>query len=233
MKYAYLYFLTLSVSLLFVNPILAEDNSQTTEEEDSITDFFSETETERMEKELIEIGLSKVNYYEKTNRMNVASASTFTTGSWSWRDGIICITESHVSVAFNNGHAGIMGIAPDYNMTYEANPASGVTICPGDYQSRFPGKNVWQVDVTSTDDGQDEAAAQWTRNRIGYSYGFPITLSNRSKFYCSHLIYAAFKDTANVDLDTSAFPGFIHPFELFASPETTVTYLRYYHDVTY
>lgn len=31
-------------------------------------------------------------------------------GSWSWRDGVICITDSYASSPlFNNGHAGIMG----------------------------------------------------------------------------------------------------------------------------
>lgn len=186
-----------------------------------------------MEKALIEIGLQKAGYYADRQQTQTVSTNSYTTGVWDWRDGLICITESNVTGAFNNGHAGIMGVAPDYYMTYEANPGSGVAAQNGNDPVRFNNKNVWQAGVTSTTVAQDAAAAQWARNQIGKPYGFPAALSNRSKFCCSHLVYAAYKDVTDVDLDTNSFPGFIHPFELFSSPETTVTYLRYLHEVTY
>lgn len=190
-------------------------------------------EVQRMEQNLVEIGLQKAGYYSSAMHTGNISTTQSITGVWDWRDGLICITESNVSGAFNNGHGGIMGVAPDYYCTYEANPGTGVSTKDGNYPNRFSGKNVWQVGVTNTTVAQDAAAAQWARNQIGQPYGFPVALSNRSKFYCSHLVYAAHKDVTGVNLDTSVFPGFIHPFELFASPETTVTYLRYLHEVTF
>ena len=47
-----------------------------------------------------------------------------TTGTWTWRDGVICVTDSYASVDwFNNGHAGIVAAAPYYRATIEANPS--------------------------------------------------------------------------------------------------------------
>ena len=221
-----------SIILLFKLPVFAEENDPFQDDGKTIYDYFTTEEIEETERELIIIGLEKAGYYNDTES-NKKNNSQYMSGTWSWRDGIICITESNISGAFNHGHAGIMGIAPDYNMTYEAIPNYGVVAMNGNYPVRYPNKNVWQADVTSTSDLMDQNAATWAKQRIGYPYQFPVTLSNRSKFYCSHLVYAAYKDVTGVDLDTSAFPGFIHPFELFSSPQTTVTYLRYLHDVSF
>lgn len=149
-----------------------------------------------------------------------------TTGTWSWRDGVICITDSYASVSwFNNGHAGIVAIAPHYDSTVEANPSSGVSTIKGRWDNRFGG-NVYQVGVVSTTVKQDQQAAQWACNQIGKPYGFPIALSNRSKFYCSHLVYAAYLETTGVNLDTIAWPGFIHPFELLNTSKTETIFQR-------
>ncbi len=61
-----------------------------------------------MEKALIEIGLQKAGYYADRQQTQTVSTNSYTTGVWDWRDGLICITETNVTGAFNNGHAGIM-----------------------------------------------------------------------------------------------------------------------------
>ena len=156
--------------------VLAQESEFNEEEsiEESIYDYFSVEEIERTEADLVEIGLKKAGYYSTAKQSRNGSQTQYTTGEWDWRDGLICITESNVSGAFNNGHAGIMGVEPDYYMTYEANPGTGVSAKNGNYPTRFPGKNVWQVGVTNTTVAQDAAAATWARNQIGKSYGFPV-----------------------------------------------------------
>lgn len=149
-----------------------------------------------------------------------------TSGNWSWRDGVICVTDSYaVFDFFNNGHAGIVAVAPHYYSTVEANPGTGVTVVYGHWADRFTGR-VYQVGVLSTSVQQEYDASRWACNQIGKPYGFPIALGNRSKFYCSQLVYAAYKDTAGVNLDTAAWPGFIHPFELLDTRNVKITYSR-------
>ena len=146
-------------------------------------------------------------------------------GSWSWRDGVICVTDSYASVDwFNNGHAGIVGISPYNYGVVEANPGDGVEVCYGSWVDRFGNGKVIQVGVTDTTTEQDHLAAEWATRQLGKPYEFPVLLSNRDKFYCSHLVYAAYLETCDVDLNTIAWPGFIHPFELFNNDLVTVIY---------
>ena len=150
-----------------------------------------------------------------------------TTGAWTWRDGVICVTDSYASVDwFNNGHAGIVAAAPYYRATIEANPNVGVQVRYGDWASRFPSKNVWQAGVHATTVQQDHDAAVWAATQLGKPYKFPTTLGNRDAYYCSHLVYAAYKDTAGVNLDTIKWPGFIHPFELLDTSNVSIVYRR-------
>lgn len=157
----------------------------------------------------------------KTSQNNNAKV-----GTWSWRDGVICYTESYASLPwFNNGHAGIVAVAPYYYSTVEANPNSGVSAIYGSWDVRFTGI-VYQVGPLATTVLQDQQAAQWACNQIGKPYAFPIMLTNRSKFYCSHLVYAAYLDTCGVNLDTLAWPGFIHPDELLNTNNVGIIYSR-------
>lgn len=154
--------------------------------------------------------------------------STYSTGSWSWRDGVICVTDSYASVSFfNNGHAGMIAVAPYYYATIEANPSDGVQIRYGDWPSKYSTGRIVQVGVLSTTEAQDQQAAQWACNRIGYPYQFGINrLGSRDAFYCSQLVYAAYKDVCGVDLNTIAWPGYIHPFELIDTSKTAIIYER-------
>ncbi|ALS36258.1 uncharacterized protein YycO [Enterococcus rotai] len=147
-------------------------------------------------------------------------------GSWSWRDGVICITDSYASSPlFNNGHAGIMGASRWYT-TVEANPNDGVQFKSGDWPSRFGGQ-VWQVGVKSTSVAQDKKAALWAEKQVGKKYNNNfLNRGTRSTFYCSQLVWAAYKDTANVDLDTWRYASAVHPFELHQTDKTTLIYRK-------
>ena len=60
--------------------------------------------------------------------------------------------------------------------------------------------------VRTTTTAQDAAAADWAHTQIGkpYNYNF-YDMNNRNKFYCSQLVWAAFKDKYGIDLNTSAY----------------------------
>lgn len=147
-------------------------------------------------------------------------------GGWSWRDGVICITDSYAfSPLFNNGHAGIVAVAPYYNSTIEANLADGVQAKWGDWVSRFPNNNVYQYGVRRTSEAQDQQAAQWATNQIGKPYNTNFTnIWTRDRFYCSQLVWAAYKDTTGVDIGTWKWGIPIHPFELMDSKETVLMF---------
>ncbi|OEG15713.1 hypothetical protein BCR23_09300 [Enterococcus quebecensis] len=147
-------------------------------------------------------------------------------GSWSWRDGVICITDSYASSPhFNNGHAGIMGASRWYT-TVEANPNDGVQFKSGDWPSRFGGQ-IWQVGVKSTSVAQDKKAALWAEKQVGKKYNKNfLDRGTRSSYYCSQLVWAAYKDTANVDLDTWRYATAIHPFELHQTDKTILIYRK-------
>lgn len=152
------------------------------------------------------------------------------TGNWTWRDGVICVTSTCTTGQWDHGHAGIVAVAPYYDSTCEANPGTGVSTVIGEWYNRFDGYNVWQVGVNSTTVDQDAAAAQWACNQIGKGYQFwGNSLSNRNKFYCSHLVYAAYLDVCGVNLDTSAYTtSVIHPYEFFSNSLTSIIYRKYY-----
>ncbi|NMB03149.1 MAG: hypothetical protein GX978_01200 [Tissierellia bacterium] len=146
-------------------------------------------------------------------------------GSWSWRDGVICITEATTFI-LNHGHAGLIAIAPYYYATVEANPRAGVQIVYGEWASRFPDKQVWQVGVTNTTVYEDQLAATWACQQIGKPYGFPIALGNREKFYCSQLVYAAYLEKCGVNLDTLAWVAWISPWEILDNSQVTLMYRK-------
>ena len=157
------------------------------------------------------------------NKDNVNEKSS-TQGSWSWRDGVICIRDSYAFLAnYDNGHAGIVGIAPNYYCVIEANPGSGVENVYGAWHENNPSAHVYQVGVTNTTVEEDAEAAEWADDQVGKNYGYPIItlLSDRTKYYCSHLVYAAYLDVCNVDLNTSSYPGLIHPYEILNNAQVT------------
>lgn len=160
---------------------------------------------------------------EKAIQIGQSSKMSRSSGSWSWQDGLICVTDS-ATMGFVHGHAALIAVAPYYYATVESNPGKGVEIRYGSWDRRFSNNHVWQVGVRDTSLSQDRNAAQWAVNKLGrsYNYNFFYT-STRNSFYCSHLVWAAYLDTAGVDLDGN-IPSIIHPLELVTNGKTVTNY---------
>lgn len=147
-------------------------------------------------------------------------------GGWSWRDGVICVTDSYARTPlFNNGHAGIVAPVPYYDSTIEANEGAGVEVVGGEWIYRFPEYTVYQYGVKRTSVEQDQRASEWAARQIGKSYNHDFfNIHRRDKFYCSQLVWAAYKDVTGVDIGTWEWGAAIHPFELMHSGETELIY---------
>ena len=195
-------------------------------------------ETRKMEKELEDMYLKLVdqemkenNIMEKIDNLPVVPDKTERTraryGRWTWRDGVIAITNRGISGSW---HVGI--VAPQYpKVTAETSPnTNGVR-----FQSNFEGRgkvgkyNVWQTGVKSTTVSQDWHAGHWAGRQVGKPYNLNFyRTNNRNSFYCSQLVWAAYMDVAKVNLNTSAYdiPGAraIHPSELLYNNKVQLIY---------
>lgn len=60
------------------------------------------------------------------------------------------------------------------------------------------------------------------KEKKDYNY---FDVKTRKRFYCSQLVWAAFKDRYKIDMNTSLFGKAVHPMELVNSPETYACYM--------
>ena len=84
---------------------------------------------------------------------------------------------------------------------------------------------MYGLNVNETTTAQDAAAANWCYSQIGkpYNYNF-FDRDTRNSFYCSQLVWAAYKDLYGIDLDTSAWGNAVYPTELVMSSHTSTIY---------
>lgn len=85
---------------------------------------------------------------------------------------------------------------------------------------------AWGMTTRATTSTQDAYAADWVRWQVGKPYNYNYyDMGTRSRFYCSQLVWASFRDTTGIDLNTSAYDalGFraIHPMEFPSSANST------------
>ncbi|HPU62643.1 MAG TPA: YiiX/YebB-like N1pC/P60 family cysteine hydrolase [Mobilitalea sp.] len=155
-------------------------------------------------------------------------SSSQSTGTYPTRKGVILVTADKFKGILPLGHAAII-----YSASYVVEALSdGVVL----------GKNNWNttretcygVTVSSTTATQDAQAADYCYNQLNkpYNYNY-FNMGTREKFYCSHLVWAAFKDLFGIDLNTSfadivigntVISQAIHPLELV---DTSLTYTIY------
>lgn len=206
--------------------VICISNCNIVSAEDKVSNesYFPSNQIEKWERDILEKADRDIPVGDiKANDGKIFRSST---GLWSWRDGIICITDSHAkSPLFNNGHAGIVAAAPYYDATIEANPNDGVQPKYGKWDERFEGSKVYQYGVTKTSVIQDQNAAIWAAKQINkpYNHNF-FDIGRRDRFYCSQLVWAAYKDISGIDIGTWEWGHAIHPFELMNSKETTLLY---------
>lgn len=138
-------------------------------------------------------------------------------GTYPTRKGVILVTPDKFKGLIPTGHAGIIYAS---NTVVEA-LSNGVTTGVNNW--RYTKTQAYGVSVRSTTTTQDSTAANWAYGKRGKPYNWNyLDTATRAKFYCSHLVWASFKDNFGIDLNTSAYLGAVHPMELV---DTDKTYL--------
>lgn len=163
-------------------------------------------------------------------------------GSWSWRDGVIALTDggsgSQVPVLgleWSSWHAAI--VAPQWlYAVVEAGPGNGVFVTyssatTNKFERRYPNNQVWQVAPRTTSVSQDLEAGRWAGRQVGkpYNNDFAGDIRRTDKFYCSQLVWAAYYYSCGFDLDLTRYNTFgtwrIHPKEIYDA-DTALIYRK-------
>lgn len=144
------------------------------------------------------------------------------------KTGTILVTPDKFKNVLPIGHAAIV---KDKKYVYEAT-AQGV----------IRGNNNWHkikkrhfgLRVKSLNDTKHLKSLSYIKKQLYKKYNFNfLNTKTRKKFYCSHLIWAAFYDNYNINLDTKMFglagnkKAAIHPLELVLSKKTKTVF---YHE---
>lgn len=161
-------------------------------------------------------------------------------GSWSWRDGVIALTDGGTGYQFfywdwSSWHAAI--VAPQWlYAVVEAGPGNGVFVTQSSattnkFESRYPNNQVWQVAPRTTSVAQDLEAGRWAGNQVGkpYNSDFAGDIRRTDKFYCSQLVWAAYYYSCGYDLDLTRYNTLgtwrIHPKEIYDA-DTALIYRK-------
>lgn len=146
--------------------------------------------------------------------------STSSTGTYPTRYGVILVTTDGVSSGIGTGHAGIIWTS---TTTVESFPNGGVQTKPNDWNTRY--KSVYGVTTRGTTASQDNEASNWCRAKVSLPYNWNFwNTSIRSSFYCSHLVWAAFKDLYGINTDDDG--GIVWPVDLVNSNNTYIVYSK-------
>lgn len=152
-----------------------------------------------------------------TNSTTGGVSTLATTGSYPTRKGSILVTDG-LRVDSLVGHAGIV-LSSSY--TIESFPSGGVQYKYDKWTSRY--SKVWGVSTSSTSAAQDVEAADWAVAQKGDPYNYIFTdIENTSKFYCSQLVYKAFKTKTGVNVNWLG--GIVTPADIVNSGETYTFY---------
>lgn len=149
----------------------------------------------------------------------LTSQAATETGPYPTRRGVILVTPDAYKNLIPTGHAAIV-----WSKQYVVESLSnGVGLHKNNWKVR---KNrIYGVTVSSTNTAQDASAALWCKKQRGKKYNLNyFDVKTRKKFYCSQLVWAAYKDKYNIDLNTSLFGKAVHPMELVNSSKTITLY---------
>ncbi|HFR3341995.1 YiiX/YebB-like N1pC/P60 family cysteine hydrolase [Streptococcus sp. A34] len=190
---------------------------QLTPEQESILENMP-----NLEQEYLEYGLTA------PVQADVKDRTRARIGTWSWRDGLICVTtQGFGTKSINTWHAAI--VAPqDVHVVAEA-PRKGENIRLKSGEWTSSSHTIWQVGVNATSVQQDWNAGHWAGQQVGKPYNINFWNARQTgSFYCSQLVWAAYYYTAGVDLNKSDNDAgaaiAIHPGEFVNNPKTTIVY---------
>ncbi|MDO5533698.1 MAG: YiiX/YebB-like N1pC/P60 family cysteine hydrolase, partial [Propionibacteriaceae bacterium] len=154
------------------------------------------------------------------SEQTMASGAATTTGVYPKRAGTFLVTGDPAFGLFPTGHAAMV---TSQASVIEAVPSGGVKWGSNNWDRVKT--EVWGATVIGTTIAQDAAAASWSKRQVGKPYNWVQTnVGRRDALYCSQLVWAAFKDTRGISLDTSSYGAAIHPFELVVSSRTRTIY---------
>ncbi|MCM3674749.1 hypothetical protein M3699_12845 [Peribacillus simplex] len=144
-------------------------------------------------------------------------ATFATSGTYPTRKGVILVTDG-LRVDSLVGHAGIV---TKEGQAIESFPDGGVQYKSAKWTTRY--KKVWGVTTSGTAASQDAAAADWAVSKKGKPYNMNFfDIENTNKFYCSQLVYKAYKTKTGVNVNWLG--GIVTPADIV---NTTKTYTIY------
>jgi uncharacterized protein YycO len=158
-------------------------------------------------------------------------------GMYPIQKGKILATADWAAGIFPLGHAAIVYdrfsawtsfpkiVSPAYNGTQ----IDGVQQEPNNWNSPDKHSTCFGLDVIATNSSQEASATDWCARQSGKSYNWNyLGTATRSSFYCSQLVWAAYKDNFGIDLNTdeykTALGNPVHPMELVHSSRTSLVY---------
>ncbi|MBL3716432.1 MULTISPECIES: YiiX/YebB-like N1pC/P60 family cysteine hydrolase [Lactococcus] len=151
-------------------------------------------------------------------------------GAWSWRDGVIAVTDAGSSLLITNSwHAGIVAPQKKYVVAEAEGVGKKVRLASGDWGTKFRNNRVWQMGVKKTSIAQDYNAGKWAGQQVGKPYNLNFwNIKQKNSFYCSQLVWAAYYYTARVNLDKTdnniGSAWAVHPGEFVSNPLTVLIY---------
>jgi len=159
---------------------------------------------------------TKNNYPKKISRQKISSASD----SWTGYGDILVSLEAKTDF-WRHGHAAILSTTEDY--VIEALPRPGVVHQSATkYWSTVDDDN--QYYVKGAEDADYKKAVAYAKSQVGDSYGLKTTLDNSSVWYCSKLVYRAWKDAGFSIGTLDEYAGVVLPSSLIIDADT-VSYI--------
>ena len=153
---------------------------------------------------------------------SVATRSTIT-GTYPTRKGVILVTADAYKNIIPTGHAAIV---VNSSQVIES-LSDGVQYGNSNWYSTK--KTCYGVTCSSTSVNQDACTVNRIEQQgyigLPYNYNY-LNVNTRSKFYCSHLVWAAYIDALGIDLNTDEYGAAVHPLELVASSRTVTIYSK-------
>ena len=166
-------------------------------------------------KKMVLVGVAVIIMFGST----MTSMAATETGTYPTRKGTILVTPDAYKGLIPTGHAAMVLSSTEVVESL----SGGVGIHKNNWKTKKD--KIYGITVVQTTYAQDISAANWCKRQVGKSYNWNyFNTSTREKFYCSQLVWAAFKDNYGVNLNTSAFGNAIHPMELVRSSNTNTIY---------
>lgn len=152
------------------------------------------------------------------NKVQYRSARSVA-GNYPIKPGSILVTRDGILDVFM-GHGGIVYNA---STTVESYIGSGVGTYSNNWNSRY--NTVYGAEVNGISLAQGQAAATYAYNQRGKGYNYFYCSPERTDdFYCSQLVYQAYKQTMGIDINADG--GIVFPIDLILSNNTHTVYTQ-------